>query len=233
MEKERHVKILSIVALVVAIVGMTLGFAAFSNTLTISSGATVNPSSDEFKIKIYGFKDQNLVADPESIWNYTDSDLSDSFGVSANFDATGSTVSIDNSNHTISNMRVNFGSTVGAVQYAFVIKNEGLYDAYLDLTGMIENESVNVLGKHSTATCTPGDGATPALVESACGGIQAIATFIDKETNDIKFTRDDYYKIPVGGSEVVYVVFNYEGPFADGPFEAEFTDFQFKFSTAQ
>ena len=52
MEKTRQIKILSIVALVVAIAGMTLGFAAFSTTLSISSSATVTPNSDDFKVVV-------------------------------------------------------------------------------------------------------------------------------------------------------------------------------------
>ena len=50
MEKERHIKILSIIALVLAIAGMSLGFAAFSTTLNISSSASVTPNSDNFNI---------------------------------------------------------------------------------------------------------------------------------------------------------------------------------------
>lgn len=46
MYKPRKIKILSILALVVSIIGMTLWFAAFSSTLTISSSATVSPNSE-------------------------------------------------------------------------------------------------------------------------------------------------------------------------------------------
>lgn len=58
MEKQRQMKLLSIVALVVAIIGMTLGFAAFSTTLSISSSATVTPNSEDFKISLYGMNDE-------------------------------------------------------------------------------------------------------------------------------------------------------------------------------
>ena len=50
MERQRQIKILSIIALVVAIVGMSLGFAAFSTTLNISSSASVTPDSEDFKV---------------------------------------------------------------------------------------------------------------------------------------------------------------------------------------
>ena len=54
MEKTRQIKLLSIVLLVIAITGMTLGFAAFSTTLSISSSATVTPNSEDFKVVMLG-----------------------------------------------------------------------------------------------------------------------------------------------------------------------------------
>lgn len=47
-------KLITITVLVIAICGMTLGFAAFSNVLTISSSASVTPNDDEFDIVVYG-----------------------------------------------------------------------------------------------------------------------------------------------------------------------------------
>ena len=41
MKRERQAKWVSIIALCISVLGLTLGFAAFSNTLTISSSATV------------------------------------------------------------------------------------------------------------------------------------------------------------------------------------------------
>ena len=57
MEKGRKIKILSIIALVVSIIGMTLGFAAFSSTLTISSSASVTPNASDFNFVVYGIGD--------------------------------------------------------------------------------------------------------------------------------------------------------------------------------
>lgn len=128
MEKERQVKILSIVALVIAIAGMTLGFAAFSTTLNISSSATVTPSSDDFKITIYGIKDSSFYDTfADNNYAYTDSDISDSYGTALMEGATGTIASIDNVSHTISNINASF-SNEGNIQYAFIIKNEGMYE---------------------------------------------------------------------------------------------------------
>ena len=45
MEKERRIKVLSIVALIVAVLGLTVAFAALSQTLTINGTASVEASS--------------------------------------------------------------------------------------------------------------------------------------------------------------------------------------------
>ncbi len=51
MEKQRQTKVITIVALVVAVFGISLGFAAFSNILTISSSATVKPDALSFSVR--------------------------------------------------------------------------------------------------------------------------------------------------------------------------------------
>ena len=57
MKNSRQTKLLVIIALVLALTGMSLGFAAFSSTLSISSSASVTPNSSDFKIKIYGYSE--------------------------------------------------------------------------------------------------------------------------------------------------------------------------------
>ena len=50
----RDSKMIAIVALVVAIVGLGIGFAAFTANLTIDSSAKVTPSASAFKVKFSG-----------------------------------------------------------------------------------------------------------------------------------------------------------------------------------
>ena len=50
MDRNREAKIISIVALFIAVVGVSVGFAAFSNTLTINSSAEVKPDSSKFAV---------------------------------------------------------------------------------------------------------------------------------------------------------------------------------------
>ena len=230
MEKQRQIKLLSIVTLVVAIIGMTLGFAAFSTTLTISSSATVTPSSDDFKITIYGIKDSSFYDTfADNNYAYTDSDISDSYGTALMDGATGTIASIDNVSHTISNINASF-SNEGNVQYAFIIKNEGMYDAYIDLSEFIDDSVVSGMYK---PTCVGDEGATETLVDAACNGLNLLFTIIDKETGDSKIITDSTYKIPVNSDELFAVIINYEGPYPDGKFEATFPNIELKFSTTK
>ena len=59
MSSYRKTKVLTIIALVIAIVTLGVGFAAFSTTLNISSSASVSPSSDNFSIGFYANKSQS------------------------------------------------------------------------------------------------------------------------------------------------------------------------------
>ena len=53
--EERNSKVIAIVALCVGVVGLSLGFAAFSSRLTVSSGATVTVNQDTQFTQKFGF----------------------------------------------------------------------------------------------------------------------------------------------------------------------------------
>ena len=50
MEKDRRARFIAIAALLVGVIGLSLGFAAFSNTLTIKSSAEVNVDPNTFNV---------------------------------------------------------------------------------------------------------------------------------------------------------------------------------------
>ena len=233
MEKERQVKLLSIIALVVAIAGMTLGFAAFSTTLNISSSATVTPNSSDFKINVYGFEDY------ESIEQFLDSGFSieninlsstTAAGLAQEAESTFLMASIDNNSHTISNLQAQFTLDKGMITYPLIIKNEGKYDAYIDLSDFLND---SVLSKEYGATCFAGEGASEELVEKACNGLKITFGIIDKNTGDGKVINENFYKIPVNTFELFAVIIEYSSTPADGPFTAKFPEFKLNFSTAQ
>lgn len=61
MEKERRIKILSLVALVIAILGLTIAFAALSTTLTINGAATLDAA--KWGIKFENLSDGKITGD--------------------------------------------------------------------------------------------------------------------------------------------------------------------------
>ena len=62
MEKQRKYKVFSIIALLFAIVGLSVGFAAFQKMLNLSSSANVRvPTSDDIVVEVYGLMDAEEV----------------------------------------------------------------------------------------------------------------------------------------------------------------------------
>ena len=132
MEKRRNFKILSIVALVLAITGMALGFAAFSTTLNISSKATVTPNAEDFSFQVLGIDSLT----PENMYDssaYTS--LSSSSPLISRDHADNWPLPIGG-NAIIDGLSINISDvylyTYGDIlTYGFVIRNTGKYDTYL------------------------------------------------------------------------------------------------------
>ena len=154
MEKNRSSKIIAVVALVVAVFGLTLGFAAFSNTLTISSSAYVSPSSENFKINLSGSESgitTNVVGTPAQ---------SENLGYYA------SQASVSGSR--ISGLKANVTQPGQEVSYTFYVHNDGEYDAYLNSIVF-----ANVEGQSAPRYCVAVDPqtTTASLVSAACESI--------------------------------------------------------------
>lgn len=238
MEKQRQLKILAIVALVLAVTAMTLGYAAFSTTLSISSSASVTPSSNDFKIKIYGFKNeesrqqfiQNGFIFNES---YFVSDVLHSFnsgqtGLSLN------SATIDNTNTKISNISATItdDDTYGA--YPILIKNEGKYDAYLNIKDFTPYETT-IRSPSTYGTCTAEPGTSQSLVNGVCNTIY-VNEVITLRIDNIEVNFDEgYVKIPPEEYLLFSITMTAEAveyP-ADGPFTIAFPDIKLNFSTAK
>ena len=68
MEKERKIKVLSIVALIVAVLGLTVAFAALSQTLTINGTSKVEKNEDKdgnkkWEVRFYGVSSDGTTID--------------------------------------------------------------------------------------------------------------------------------------------------------------------------
>ena len=135
-------KMISIIALVVAIAAMSLGFAAFSTTLSISSSATVTPKDTNIQLTMYGIGNENVnVQEWENAYqNYFNSSMSqvNEDLLLSYYSSTTTTVplatnyiglqlptgiqslTLNNDNHTISNIDVSFTEPSRGLTYSIL-----------------------------------------------------------------------------------------------------------------
>lgn len=68
MEKQRKIKVLSVAALIVAVLGLTVAFAALSQTLTINGSANVDPGTWDIRLEnirdVYAYNDAKFTTEP-------------------------------------------------------------------------------------------------------------------------------------------------------------------------
>lgn len=233
--KKQNSKILVIVALALTTIALTLGFAAFSTTLNISSNATVAPNEADFKVTIYGMKTEEAANKYQKDGTLSDENLSSTISTPpalADENISASIANIDNANHTISNIKINLVEPNSEVPYYFIIKNEGKYDVYLDLS-----KYEYISGNYTLinqGTCTKGENTSQELLDKACPYIVNGLTIYGSNGNLVS-TEDNVIKIPKND----YIHFGYVIGYTDtenrvdGPFTVEFPDEQLIFSTAK
>lgn len=136
MEKERGAKVIAIVALLIAVVGLTVGYAAYSSTLTINGTANVDPAS--WKVN-FGYK------------------TGDSLTGTTKGHAT-ETTAPTLADTTISGFDVTLKAPGDSVTYNFLIKNSGTLNAKLANFTMgtltcAPNASSNISQEDATELC--------------------------------------------------------------------------------
>ena len=198
MEKYRRQKMIIIIALIITIAGLSIGFAAFSEIFKISSTASVTPNASTFSVKFS-----------------TKQDSLDESAVTASNKTTGveSTDGVINnsSSPTISNLSATFTTPGQYVEYTFYARNEGEYKAYLN--------NVNFVG---TKTCTGGSDATDSLVQSACDSINITVTVGDSTYSQTTAISGHALEKNTGEKIVVNLSYASDGTRADGEFSVNF-----------
>lgn len=210
-EKDRKIKIICIISLVVAVFGMTLGFAAFSSVLKISSNAWVTPSSDNFKIRFVGVDGDNVVK------VVGDNTVGHTEGI------------ISSDGLTISNLAVSFSEPGDYVEFETYIENAGTYDAYIKSANMD-----NIAGLNSKKKCVAVDDSevSQELLDAACEDIAFGFSLYDEEGNML---TPDFFgaKLAPGKKHYLVLVFKYDtnGTRVDGEFEVIFGDAHLEYTT--
>lgn len=217
--KDKKGRTIAIIAVVVAVLGLSLGFAAFSNTLTIKSSAEVNPDESIFNVdfskKSDSVDDSNItpVLNPTGVSGFTATD-----GVIDNSDS---------GNAVIKNLHAVFTKPGQKATYSFYTKNAGDLKAYLKSVTFS-----TVSGESTIKKCVAksGGGATQSLVDRACNGISLTVTVGSEDFTSTKlrneFTSATAHDLVKDGSEEVKVVIEYKSGSdqADGGFDVSFGD---------
>ncbi len=212
MKDNHYYRILFFLFLFFGTLSLGVGFAFFSNSLSIQSSANVMPNSSTFRV---AFASSSLV-DGTSIET---GDIIPSRNVEG-FSA--SPAVIDNTGEpTLKDISVSFTEPGQAASYTFYVANIGEFIAYLK---SITFE--NVLSGNSFKVCTPGENTTPALVGDAC---QDIVVTIDVGSLGVQtgsVSNITNHSLPLGNTEKVILNIEYRsnGHRADGDFTVSFGD---------
>lgn len=201
----RNKKII-MVALIMAVISLTVGFAAFSSSLNISSVATVTPTSSYFGVK----------------FSSSSTELKDGSVNASN--SIGSTATIVNSAiPTITNLDASFTEPGQSVSYTFYVMNVGEYDAYLN----------RIVFNTTPVTCTGGTGATQSLVDAACSSIHVRIKVGSENAVENTTTLTNHILTKSQKTEQVVVTLSYDstGKRVDGPMNVSFSDISLIYST--
>lgn len=224
MEKERSTKIIAIIALVIAVIGLSIGFAAYTRNLEITDlEGSVNPGAMD--LDVFFDNDQEK-----------DNDLAvvKGVGTASVADETGATITNSDlnsgSNPTISGFRAKFTQKGQSVKYTFYVYNNSPYNAYL--------ESVNFTGNapHKTCVAIDTENTNDVNVQNACEDI-TLSLSVGNDT--ILSTGDASFKshtIAAGTWQEVVVEIAYDGtahPVPDGDMKVTFDGIRLGYTTIE
>lgn len=214
MERNRETRIVAIAALIVAVLGLSVGFAAFSSTLTISSSATVTTDPANF---VVGFSSSNT------------SDATDAIiptVTPAGLVASSATIT-NGSESKLTGIHVDFTQPGQEATYTFYVHNKSSLNAFLKsvIFENVENET-------SPKVCTAIGTTTPALVSQACEGVS-----LGVNVGGTLFTGSQStvsgHNLPASLYEEVDVTVKYaaNASIPDGSFTVAFGDLVLNYST--
>lgn len=214
MKNIRKQQLTIILVLAVAIASLSIGFAAFSATLNISSSATITPNSENFSV-VFSSSQYAVTTN-----NNSGTVVS---GVGTNGAQGGITNLYQNS---ATGLIAQFTKPGQALTIQFYAHNIGEYDAYL--TGV----NISNINGDSYKKCTPVSGTTDSLVQAACEGM-AIHIIVGSENYTPGISNISGHQLKKGESELILMTIEYKSnsAYADGEFDIEFGDITLEYST--
>lgn len=221
MEKDRSAKVMSILAIFIGVLALSIGFSAYSQSLTISSSAKVSPNN-EFRME-FSTREDSISTEPiEPVVTGTIDGAS----------AINATIDTDKNNLLIKNLHAVFTKPNQKAVYTFYSKNTGKYLAYLNSIAF-SNVSGETSPKKCTAKSKTGDDAvTSELMIAACDDIRVTVS-----AGGTLFTESvasiTNHAVLIGESEEIVVTIEYldNNHVADGPFNISFGDITLAYSS--
>lgn len=212
MRDNKAYRTISIIALVLGIIGVTLGYAAFSVSLKISSSAAVRPDGSNFDVD---FSSSESSVQTNAIVPTLNKTVE-------NFTATNGT--IDNTNDPlVSNLKATFTEPGQSATYTFYAYNAGQYLAYLNSIVFSGNK-----------TCTAKSGTTQSLVDTACNGISLSVKVGNENATKTSIASISEHSLAAEAAEEVVVTIEYaeNSGRADGDFDVTFPDVVLTYESA-
>lgn len=212
--KHKSEKIISLTALVIAIIAITFGFAGYTRSIVISNRRT-EPNQNAFRV---GFS-----TDYTSISEGTIKPTVAKYSKLIN--ASDATLTETN----VSGINIEFLNSDALVTYDFFVYNDGRYDAYLN--DIIFN---NVNGYDTNIVCVPIEASASEAVERACKEI-SIGIINYGYSTDIQYNTVNNihgYRLGKGKFHSITVVINYKGSGIEleGPFTVKFGSITLNYS---
>ena len=224
MEKDRDSKLIAIIALIVSIASLSIGFAALAKDVDIVFSNTNTSISGDLDMKIYGY-------DTESDgYNFDSKVVKPALTSISNIEASPLIISEDNS--TISGGSVTLNNPGQSVKYRFGIHNNSEYVAYI--------KSIDFLGYGGTnefKVCTALSGTEQTLVDEACDDININFSMADGFVKFDDVTVKDWTWNNVGLSRKTItnvemsITYNADAVVPNGDFKINFGDIKFSFSS--
>lgn len=217
METNKGTRVIAVIALVVAVVGVSLGFAAFSSNLSIKPQATVTPDDSTFDVN---FSSTDTTPSTSAIVAVTDPNTV--VATNATINNTGEPV--------ISGLSATFTEPGQKATYTFYAHNAGQYAAYLRSISYKNAESAS-----APKVCTAISGTTQSLVDSACGDIELTVKVGSESAVNGTTTNIRNHSLAKGGFEPIVVEIKYNenasSSRADGDFTVKFGDIALNYSS--
>lgn len=216
MNNKNNGRTIALISLIVCVLGLAIGFAAYSGTVEIAHYPGLGPDKDSFMVEFSPIAGKPTSNIPDEIYTIKPKVSSDKVKANA----------IIAKNSKISGFYAEFNSPGQSVEYKFYAYNSGKYDAFLNGIAF-----TNVFGYYSPKKCVSFN--NDSTVQKACEGI-SISIKVGQEAKvKSSMANISNHLLPKKEAEEIIVTISYEkgSTVAHSPFRVYFGDIYLAYST--